>query len=134
MADYKEDITEHVDNEGVPAHLTKTAIMKAEAPEFIRNMSPAEREHAERALVRKIDFRLMPTIIIMYIMNYLDRNNIAAAKLAGLVDDLNLHGTQFQTAVSILFVGYLLMQIPSNLFLNKFGRPSIYLSTAMVIW
>lgn len=67
-------------------------------------------------------------------MNYLDRNNIAAARLAGLEDDLNLHGTQYQTAVSSLFVGYVLMQIPSNLFLNKIGKPAIYLPTAMVVW
>lgn len=55
------------------------------------------------------------------------RNNIAAARLAGLERDLNLSSVEFQTAVSILFVGYLLMQIPSNLFLNKFGKPAIYL-------
>ena len=73
-------------------------------------------------------------IIIMYIMNYLDRNNIAAARLGGLEEDLNLIGNQYQTAVSILFVGYVLMQIPSNLYLNKVGKPSIYLPTAMVVW
>ncbi len=39
-----------------------------------------------------------------------------------------------QTSVSILFVGYLLMQVPSNLFLNKIGKPAIYLPTCMVIW
>lgn len=49
-------------------------------------------------------------IVIMYILNYLDRNNIAAAKLAGLIEDLHLTGDQFNTSVSILFVGYLLMQ------------------------
>jgi MFS family permease len=64
------------------------------------------------------------------------RNNIAAARLAGLEDDLHLdaNGIQFQTAVSILFVGYLLMQIPSNLFLNKIGKPAIYLPTCMIVW
>jgi hypothetical protein len=42
--------------------------------------------------------------------NYLDRNNIAAVRLAGLQDELNLSGTEYQTTVSILFVGYILMQ------------------------
>lgn len=56
-----------------------------------------------------------------------NRNNIAAAKLANLERDLNLSSVQYQTSVSILFVGYLLMQLPSNLFLNKFGKPAIYL-------
>lgn len=46
-------------------------------------------------------------------MNYLDRNNIASARLAGLEDDLGLTSTQYQTCVSILFVGYLLMQSKS---------------------
>lgn len=35
-------------------------------PPYIKSLSPEERLHAERALVRKIDFRLIPTIIIMY--------------------------------------------------------------------
>lgn len=39
-------------------------------------------------------------------MNYIDRNNIAAAKLAHLERDLGLVGTEYQTSVSILFVGY----------------------------
>lgn len=70
----------------------------------------------------------------MYVMNYLDRNNIAAARLAGLEEELNLSSTQYLTALSILFVGYLLMQVPSNLFLNKLGKPALYLPTVMIIW
>jgi len=105
-----------------------------EAPEFIRNMTPKERLEVETRLKRKIDIRLMPMITLMYIMNYLDRNNIAAAKLAGILTDLNLKGVEFNTAVSILFVGYLLMQVPSNLLLNKIGKPGIYLPTCMIVW
>ncbi len=107
---------------------------KRQPPPYVRSLSPEERGHVEKSLVRKIDFRLIPMIIIMYIMNYLDRNNIAAARLGGLEEDLKLIGNQYQTAVSILFVGYVLMQIPSNLYLNKIGKPSAYLPTAMVIW
>lgn len=44
-----------------------------EAPEFIRNWTPEERHAAEKRLKAKIDLRLMPMIILMYIMNYLDR-------------------------------------------------------------
>lgn len=40
----------------------------------------------------------------------------------------------FQTAVSILFVGYILMQVPSNMYLNKIGKPSIYLPSCMIGW
>jgi len=66
------------------------------APELVRNLSPETREILETKLRRKIDARLMPLIIIMYILNYLDRNNIAAARLAGLEKDLKLVGNQFQ--------------------------------------
>lgn len=44
----------------------------------------------------------------MYILNYLDRNNIAVAKLYGLPEDLGLVGAQYQTAVAILFASYIL--------------------------
>jgi MFS family permease len=47
--------------------------------------------------------------------------------------DLNLTESQYQTAVSILFVGYLLGQVPSNIILTRV-RPSIYLPWAMLIW
>ncbi|KAJ9297181.1 hypothetical protein DTO271G3_4474 [Paecilomyces variotii] len=107
---------------------------KKEAPLYVAGLSPEEREHAEKRLVRKIDTRLLPIVILMYILNYLDRNNIAAARLAGLQEDLGLTSVQYQTSVSILFVGYLLMQIPSNLFLNKLGKPAIYLPSAMMVW
>lgn len=103
-------------------------------PPLLENMSKEERDALELKLKRKIDLRLMPAIIVMYILNYIDRNNIAAARLAGLERDLHLSSVEFQTAVSILFVGYLLMQIPSNLFLNKIGKPALYLPGCMVVW
>lgn len=98
-------------------------------PDILASMSGEERDTLERHLRRKIDWRLLPMVILMYILNYIDRNNIAAARLAGLEEDLKLDasGNQFSTAVSILFIGYILMQVPSNLLLNKMGKPGIYL-------
>lgn len=72
-----------------------------EPPPYVKSLSKEEREVVEKALVRKIDIRLIPPIIIMYILNYLDRNNIASARLAGLEADLNLQGTQYQTCKMI---------------------------------
>lgn len=62
------------------------------------------------------------------------RNNYAAAKLQGLVEDLNLVGDQYQVGLSILFVAYILMQVPSNLALNYVGRPSWYLGFFTIAW
>ena len=44
-----------------------------ELPPLLRNLSPEELEDCEKRLRRKIDRRLLPTLIIIYIMNYLDR-------------------------------------------------------------
>lgn len=62
---------------------------------------------------------------------YCTRNNIAAAKLAGLQEELGLDSFQYETAVSVLFFGYLLMQVPSNLILNKIGKPALYLPSCV---
>ncbi|KAF1978330.1 putative MFS transporter [Bimuria novae-zelandiae CBS 107.79] len=87
-----------------------------------------------RKLRRKIDVRIMPLVILVYLMNYIDRNNYAAAKLQGLERDLHLVGDQYQVGLSILFVGYILMQVPSNLALNYVGKPSWYLGFFTIAW
>lgn len=103
-------------------------------PVLLQDLSDDEIKILEKKMIRKVDWRMLPLIILMYILNYLDRNNIAAARLAGLEEDLRLTGSQYQTAVSILFVGYVLMQVPSNLFLKSIGKPAYYLPTAMGLW
>lgn len=66
-------------------------------------------------------------------MSLVDRNAIATAKLNTLEADLDLTGSQYLTCVSILFVGYILGQIPSNMLLTRL-RPSLYMSSAMALW
>lgn len=132
--DEKFDV-EHVSNTSLdPTDASQPARRRREAPPLVRDLAPEERARLEKVLVKKVDLRLLPMLILMYLMNYLDRNNIAAARLAGLEDELGLTGTQYLTCVSILFVGYILMQVPSNLFMNKIGKPSLYLPTCMVVW
>ncbi|KAI9150019.1 hypothetical protein HJFPF1_09769 [Paramyrothecium foliicola] len=88
---------------------------------------------AEIKLVRKLDRMIMPILWAMYFLNYLDRNALPQARLNSLEEDLNLKGVEYNTAISILFVGYILMQIPSNMFMTR-TRPSIYLSCCMIAW
>lgn len=71
-------------------------------PTEISSMSEEDRRKLERQLVRKIDARLMPAVIIMYLLNYIDRNNIASARLGGLEEDLNLKGSEYQTSKLML--------------------------------
>ncbi|KAM5344627.1 hypothetical protein ACJ41O_013162 [Fusarium nematophilum] len=87
----------------------------------------------EIRLVRKLDIWIMPCLCLMYFLNYVDRNAIAQARLNNLEEDLNMSGTEFNTTVSILFVGYVLMQVPSNMLITKV-RPGIYMSSWMLVW
>jgi len=97
------------------------------------NMSPERRAQVEKKLKRKLDARCS-LFVLIYIMNYLDRNNIAAARLGGLQEDLGINDTQYATCLSILYVGYILMQVPSNMIINRIARPSLYISIVMLIW
>ncbi|KAJ4255969.1 hypothetical protein NW762_009043 [Fusarium torreyae] len=88
---------------------------------------------AEIRLVRKLDFIILPMLWIMYWFNYLDRNAITVARLDDLEKELGLSSTEYQTCVSILFVGYIIGQIPSNMLMTRI-RPSLYMSGAMCLW
>ncbi|KAL1306430.1 hypothetical protein AAFC00_005130 [Neodothiora populina] len=103
-------------------------------PQSLQDLSEEELKTIEKSLKRKADLTIMPIIGILYILNYIDRQNLAAAKLQGLMEDLDMNTQQFATAVSILFVGYLPFQIPSNVIISKITRPGAYICTATVIW
>ncbi|KAL0062318.1 hypothetical protein AAF712_010802, partial [Marasmius tenuissimus] len=93
-----------------------------------------ERIAAERKLVRKLDRRVLPTIIVIYIMNYIDRQGVTTARLQGLEDDLHLTDIQYATILAILYVTYCPAQIPSNMILNYVTRPSLYIGSCVVLW
>ncbi|OJD17436.1 hypothetical protein AJ78_02461 [Emergomyces pasteurianus Ep9510] len=94
----------------------------------------AKTDPTEIRLVRKLDLRIMPILVTMYFLNYIDRNTLAQARLDDLEKEIGMEGEyQFNTAISILFVGYVLMQIPSNMLITRV-RPSIYMSSWMIIW
>lgn len=103
-------------------------------PESLQNLTKEELASLHKSVTRKIDIRILPTLVWIYILNYLDRNNIAASRLGGLEEDLGLVGSQYQTCISILFVGYIIMQIPANMIVNKLGRPSLFITLIMFIW
>ncbi|KAG8411880.1 hypothetical protein J3458_015175 [Metarhizium acridum] len=87
----------------------------------------------DKRLVQKIDTRMLPILIVMYLLNFLDRSNLAQARQGTLEKDLEMQGTDFNLATSIFFVGYLLMQLPSNIIITRV-RPSIYLASAVALW
>ncbi|KAG2754198.1 MFS general substrate transporter [Suillus brevipes Sb2] len=91
------------------------------------------RDDLERRIVRKLDLR-MSIIVVIFTLNYIDRSNVSNARLQGFEQDLHLQGQQYATILSILFVGYIIMQVPANMFLYWLGRPSIFLPSCMLVW
>jgi MFS family permease len=88
---------------------------------------------AEARLVRKLDLFIVPVVMLLYLLSFLDRVNIGNARLYNLEEDLGLNSQQFQIAVSILFVTYILSELPSNLVLKKL-RPSRWIAFITVAW
>lgn len=71
-------------------------------PESLAALDEEEYVKLGKRAVLKMDLIIMPTLTIMYILNYLDRQNIASAKLADIDDDLNLSAVQYQTVSTIM--------------------------------
>ncbi|KAF4951331.1 hypothetical protein FGADI_7529 [Fusarium gaditjirri] len=83
-----------------------------------RSYTPEFSKETEAQLVRKIDLRLLPLIVTIYLFNYLDRNSITQARLYGLQEDTHVKGATYQTAISIFSAGYIM--IPAGLLIVRF--------------
>ncbi len=93
-------------------------------------------ETGDRALeartVRKVIIRIVPFLMAMYFVNYLDRTNLGIAK-NDISADLQLSSTMFGLASGIFFIGYVLVEVPSNLALQRFGARR-WLARIAVSW
>ncbi|KAL1641814.1 hypothetical protein SLS58_005856 [Diplodia intermedia] len=76
---------------------------------------------AEKKLLRKLDWHILPIVGPLYVFSFLDRINIGNARLYGLEEDLNLSSMQFSIALSVFFVTYVIVEIPSNLIIKRVG-------------
>lgn len=101
--------------------------------ELIKDMSTDEVKHievaqldeaeaaAEKRLLRRIDFRVIPILIALFTFSLIDRNIIATAQVAGMGTDLDLVGSRYSVALLVLFPLYILIELPSNFFLRRIG-------------
>ena len=111
-------------------------------------ISPSE----ENKILRKIDWRVIPILTFFYLLSFIDRSNskrdsfhapckvpllttslVGNAKVAGLNDDLKLHGLQYNVAVTLFYVPYTLLEVPCNVLL-KLMRPSLWISILLFSW
>ncbi|KAK8123986.1 MFS general substrate transporter [Apiospora kogelbergensis] len=128
--DFSKSGAQHVD-EALSKSVEDYAIA---TPESLRDMTDDDLQKLETKMVRKVDFVILPIITVLYILNFVDRSALAASKVYGITKDLNMSERDFATAISILFVGYIPFQIPSNLIITKVSRPGLYICSAALIW
>jgi len=86
----------------------------------------------EARVFKKISWRLLPVLTVAYVFNYLDRNNIGFAALT-MNRELALTATQFGNGAGILFLGYCLLEVPSNMILYRVGARK-WLARIMISW
>lgn len=90
--------------------------------------------HEYKRILRKLDWAIIPYCSLLYLLSFLDRVNIGQAAVAGLRVDLGIaKGNAYQIALSVFFIGYIVVEVPSNLIL-KAVKPHRWIPFIMVVW
>lgn len=86
----------------------------------------------EEATYRKVAWRLMPLLLICYVIAYLDRVNVGFAKLQ-MMEELGFSDVVYGLGAGIFFIGYFLFEVPSNIILHKVGA-RVWIGRIMITW
>jgi MFS family permease len=86
----------------------------------------------EKQLISKITWRLMPFLGILYLIAYIDRQNVSYAKL-DMVGALGMSEYAYGLGASLFFIGYFIFEVPSNLLLDRFGA-SKWFARILISW
>lgn len=104
---------------GSPKAITETALP----------FSPAD----EKRLVRKLDRTILPWIMLLYLLSYIDRSNMGNARNIGLEEDIGLSSVQYQIASASFYIGTVIFGTIGALML-KVVKPSTWLGICAVGW
>ncbi len=86
----------------------------------------------EDAIYRKVSWRLVPFLLLCYVVAYLDRVNVGFAKLQ-MLNDLKFSETVYGLGAGVFFIGYFLFEVPSNVILHKVGA-RVWIARIMLTW
>lgn len=95
-----------------------------------------EYQAEEKALVRRLDRRILPIACLLYLFAYLDRSNLGNARLQGLPGDVlggDPTGKKFDWIVSVFYFSYIVCQIPAVV-TSKLFPPRVWMACAAVGW
>jgi D-galactonate transporter len=89
-------------------------------------------DELERVTMRRVTWRLLPFLLLLYIISWLDRVNVSFAKLQ-MGPDLGIGDAAYGFGASIFFISYALCEVPSNLLLARFGARR-WIARIMITW
>jgi MFS family permease len=87
---------------------------------------------SEDALYRRVTWRILPLLLICYMLAYLDRSNIGFARLQ-MLTDLGFSEAVYGFGAGVFFLGYAICEVPSNLIMHRFGARR-WISRIMITW
>ncbi|KAG0132863.1 major facilitator superfamily domain-containing protein [Tuber indicum] len=87
----------------------------------------------EACVRRRLDWRLLPLLTTLYMLCFLDRWVTDNARIQGMQHDLHLIGFRFNWALTMFYIPYLLVEIPSNILLKRIGILTLILFPALII-
>jgi ACS family tartrate transporter-like MFS transporter len=85
-----------------------------------------------RGVVRKAARRLLPLLVLLYLVNYLDRVNVGFAALT-MNADLGLSSAAYGLGAGLFFIGYFVFEVPSNVILHRVGA-RVWIARIMISW
>ena len=94
--------------------------------------TPLANEQLSSTVLRKVIWRLIPFMFLLFVLNIIDRVNVNFARLQ-MLEQLHLSEEVFGWGASIFFIGYFVFQLPSNLVLNRVGA-RVWISGIVVAW
>src|ERR1700754_3325 len=86
----------------------------------------------ESRVSRKLMLRIIPFVMLLYFVSFLDRVNVGFAALS-MNKAIGLSPTAFGLGGGLFFIGYFLFEVPSNLILNKVGA-RVWIARVMITW
>lgn len=82
--------------------------------------------------IKKVSYRILPLVALLYVFNYMDRANIGYAQL-GMEAELGITAATFGTAAAIFFLAYVVFEVPSNMIMKRVGA-RLWLARIAISW
>lgn len=80
----------------------------------------------DKRLLRRIDLRVIPILVVLFAFSLIDRNVVATARVAGMGKDLELTGNKYSIALLAVFPLYILIELPSNFMLRRISVKALF--------